>query len=231
MKFVVIKKKLLYKIFVFLFIVVSILSIYFTTQAVFVPKYQYTIVLDAGHGGIDGGCTGSDENVKESDLNLAIVKKMIPYFENFGFGIVLTRTDVGGLYDNDASNKKLSDMENRKEIIQKSNANLIISIHMNSFPDTRQKGIQAFYQQNNVDSKELADTIQSHLIAHIDNARSFANQGDYYILQCSYTPTVLIECGYLSNPEEESLLITDDYQEKLAYNIFCGVLKYLKVVG
>lgn len=194
-------------------------------------KLGYTIVLDAGHGGMDGGCVGTTTGAKESDLNLAIVKKMTPYFENFGFNVVLTRTDSGGLYDTDASNFKLSDMENRKQIINDSNANLILSIHMNSFPDSRQKGIQVFYQQNVEDSKELADTIQNHLIGHIDNARSFANAGDYYILQCSSTPTALVECGYLSNPDEESLLVTDKYQEKLAYNIFCGVIKYLKLVG
>ncbi len=190
----------------------------------------YCVVLDAGHGGSDGGCVGAS-GVKESDLNLLIVKKMVPYFEDFGIKVVLTRSDAAGLSDIGSDNEKLSDMEARRDIIQNANANLVLSIHMNSFPDSREHGIQTFYQEDIEDSKRLAEAIQDHLISHIDGARPFANSGDYYILKCSTTPTALVECGYLSNPSDEANLIRDDYQEKLAYHIFCGVLRYFQLVG
>lgn len=229
--FLILKKRVIVAI-ICLLVIMSSVIVYFTAiEPSFTPKVSHIIVLDAGHGGNDGGCVGTNTGVKESDLNLVIVKKLVPYFEDFGIRVILTRQDYGGLYDIGADNEKLSDMEKRREIIQNSNANLVLSIHMNSFPDKRQHGIQAFYQENIEDSKVLADAIQEHLKSHIDGARSFANQGDYYILKCSNTPTALIECGYLSNPEDEANLVDPDYQEKLAYHIFCGVLKYLQLVS
>ncbi len=186
------------------------------------PKGQYTIVLDAGHGGEDGGCVGAT-GIKESDLNLNVVKKLQPYLVGYGFDVVLTRKDNGSL-DPD----KQKDMAKREQLIAGSKANMVLSIHMNSYPTSDQYGAQVYYQEGTEESKKFAQMIQSQFQNHLNTKRE-ANHGDYYILKCSKTPTVLVECGYLSNPEEEQLLVSEDYQEKLAYQIFCGIVKYLNI--
>ncbi len=187
------------------------------------PKSQYVIVLDAGHGGLDGGSIGCTTQVKESDLNLNVVKKLQPYLEKFGFQVVLTRKGNDNFSDN-----KVKDMEQRESIINSSTPNLVVSIHMNSFPTSDQKGAQVYYQEGAEESQKLATSIQKQFQEHLDTNRE-ANHGDYYILKCSKVPTVLIECGYLSNPEDEANLIQEEYQEKLAYQIFCGIIKYLNI--
>lgn len=198
-----------------------------------VPLLDYTIVLDAGHGGVDGGCVGVNTKVKESDLNLSIVKKLEKYLKSFGFKVVLTRHDHNGLYNVFNRDYKLQDMSKRKEIIKKANANMVISIHLNAFPNKTSRGAQAFYDSNHANtqnSKELAQIIQDELIKNFENARKSISSGDYYILKCTNNPSVMIECGYLSNPEEEMLLQQEDYQQKLAYTIFCGIVKYFQNV-
>ncbi len=199
-------------------------SAYAIVKANSVKKVGFTIVLDAGHGGMDGGSVGVNTGMKESDLNLAIVKKLERYLTNVGFDVVLTRKDTQGLYKVGSKNQKIEDMEVRKKIIEKASPNLVVSIHMNSFPVYSEYGAQAFFQQDNEFGKLVADTIQKQLIRKLgDNARSFANAGDYYMLNSTAYPSVLVECGYLSNPAEEALLITDEYQEQVAYAIMCGI--------
>ena len=192
---------------------------------------DFTIVLDAGHGGMDGGSVGVNTKVKESELNLNIVKKLEPYLKSFGFGVVLTRYDHNGLYNQFNSDYKLTDMQKRKEIIQKANANIMVSIHLNSYPASGLKGAQAFYMKDHEPSKLLADTIQKELFANLPNARQNSNFGDYYILKCTQNPSVMVECGFLSNAEEELLLQQESYQEQLAYTIFCGIVKYFYAVS
>ena len=189
-----------------------------------------TIVLDAGHGGRDDGVSGVNTDVKEADINLQIVKRLEQQLKNFGFTVVLTRTDRDGLYDENATNFKKSDMANRKAIIEKANPNMVISIHTNSFPSNYVSGAQAFYQEGDEISKQFAECVQKQLIKSFDNAKQQANFGDYYILKCIDRPTILVECGYLTNPEEEILLQKEDYQEKMAYSILCGIIEYFKVV-
>ncbi len=195
-----------------------------------VPKPIYTIVIDAGHGGRDDGCV-SDNGTTESEINLKIAKTLKNYLETLGIKIVLTRSDGNGLYDSNATNFKVSDMEKRIEIIQKTKPNMVISIHCNSFEDSSQRGAQVFYQENDEVSKEFAECVQNQLINQLDNAREFANKGDYYLLKESNLPAILIECGYLSNAEEEKLLSSVDYQNKVSYAIMCGVVKYFDLCG
>ena len=190
------------------------------------PYLPYTIVLDAGHGGRDDGCSGVSTGVTESSINLEIVMKLQTLLEDFGFNVVLTRTNANGLYDDNADNFKVSDMEKRIEIIESANADFVVSIHQNSYPNSHAIGAQAFWQEGDINSENLAKSIQSMLVSQIPNARSEANYGDYYILKESKTHAVLIECGYLTNPEEEHLLTSEDYQNKLSYAITCGILKY-----
>ena len=195
-----------------------------------VPKTTYTIVIDAGHGGRDDGCTGIN-GTKESFINLSIARSLKTYLETLGINVVMTRYDSNGLYDANATNFKLSDMENRIKIIKENNPDMVISIHQNSFADKTLMGAQAFYQEDNEQSKKFAEAIQSQLINQLENARSEANYGDYYLLKESNASAVLIECGYLTNPEEEQKLNDKDYQNKVAYTIMCGIVKYLSLCG
>ena len=188
----------------------------------------YKIILDAGHGGRDDGCSGSN-GVKESEVNLAITKKVKALLEDYGFRVVLTRKDENGLYEENVDNYKLSDMAKRLEIIEKEKPNFVISIHQNSYSDSNQKGAQAFYQEGDELGQALAEKMQTQLFAQLPNARGNANKGDYYILNEIDYPGIIVECGYLTNVEEEMLLKTSEYQTKVAYAIVCGVVKFFEV--
>ena len=188
----------------------------------------YKIVLDAGHGGRDDGCSGSN-GVKESEVNLAITKKVKALLEDYGFRVVLTRKDENGLYEENVDNYKLSDMAKRLEIIEKEKPNFVVSIHQNSYSDSNQKGAQAFYQEGDELGQVLAEKMQTQLFAQLPNARENANKGDYYILNESEYPGIIVECGYLTNEEEELLLKTSEYQTKVAYAIVCGVVRFFEL--
>ena len=195
-----------------------------------IPKKIYTIVLDSGHGGRDNGCSGKNGSV-ESELNLDIAKKLKTYLETLGIRVVMTRSDGNGLYEAKADNYKQSDMAKRIEIINKASPDMVISIHQNSYSDSSQKGAQVFYQEGDSVSLGFANSLQSQLIAQLPNARSEANDGDYYILKECGLPAVLVECGYLTNEEEELLLLTEEYRSKVAYAIMCGIVKYFDLCG
>lgn len=187
--------------------------------------YSYKIVLDAGHGGRDDGCSGVN-GAKESEINLKITKKIANLLDDYGFKVYLTRKDENGLYDEDASNYKQSDMKKRINIIEKVKPDFVVSIHQNSYPDSKQKGAQAFYEKGDELGKIFAESMQSQLYAQLPNARKEANIGDYYILNETKVSAIIVECGYLSNQEEELMLLNDDYQTKVAYAVVCGVVKY-----
>ncbi|MGN0960731.1 MAG: N-acetylmuramoyl-L-alanine amidase [Christensenellales bacterium] len=195
-----------------------------------VPKTTYTIVIDAGHGGRDDGCSGVN-GTKESEINLAIAKMLKNDLETLGIKVVLTRCDGNGLYKSDATNYKQSDMEARMKIINNASPDMVISIHQNSYSDSSQCGAQVFYQEDDEVSKDFATSVQSQLISQLDNARQEANKGDYYLLKESKLPAIIVECGYLSNAEEEALLNITDYQNRVAYAIMCGVVKYFNLCG
>ena len=191
------------------------------------PKAEYTVVIDAGHGGIDGGCEGAITGVSEASLNLDYAKCLKTKLEGFGFDVIMTRTTESGLYNPLASNKKRSDMEKRKKIVESSCADFVISIHMNSY-NSSASGAQVFYGEDDEPSKLLADCIQKHFINNLEYSRKETKIGDYYILNAIRAPSVLVECGYLSNPKEEALLVTEDYKNEICYSILLGVLEYLK---
>lgn len=194
------------------------------------PKAQYTIVVDAGHGGRDDGCSGVN-GTTESEINLSIARMLKDNLETLGINVVMTRCDGNGLYKSNATNFKKSDMSERIKIIEKASADMVISIHQNSYSDSGQRGAQAFYQENDDRSRAFADSVQSQLILQLPNARKECNKGDYYLLKESRVPAVLIECGYLSNEEEERLLASIDYQQKVSYAIMCGVVKFFGLCG
>jgi len=140
----------------------------------------------------------------------------------------MTRTTTNGLYSENVNNFKKDDMAKREQIIDKAKADMLISIHLNSFTSPSEKGAQAFYNPDNELSKHLSVSIQQQMINQLPDARNNANSGDYYLLNKFYEiPSSLIECGFLSNPEEELLLVTEEYQQKIAYSIFSGIIEYL----
>ncbi len=188
--------------------------------------YTYRVVIDAGHGGIDGGSEGFN-GTKESEINLVYAKTLQQYFKDFGFKTTMTRTNENGLYSPFASNKKKDDMQKRKEIIESVKPDMVISIHMNSFALSSSRGAQVFYNQDNENSKLLADQIQKQFVQNLVKPRQTTQKGDYFILNCTSIPSVIVECGFISNQEEETLLNTDAYREKVCYSILCGVVSYL----
>ena len=188
------------------------------------------IVLDAGHGGVDGGVSGVNSKVKESELNLKIVKKLENFLIGAGFQVVLTRSSGAGLYGTATSSLKKKDMQKRKEIIEATNPALVVSVHLNQYCLSSRRGAQVFYREDSEFSKILANSIQSSFNQMATATRECsALTGDYYILNCTDYPSVIAECGFLSNPEEEALLITDEYQTDIAYAIFKGIVDYLAV--
>ena len=134
----------------------------------------------------------------------------------------MTRSSTDGLYGMATKNRKLKDMEERKRIINEARPDLVVSVHQNSFPRSNQTGAQVFYAPKSEEGKRISDIMQSILNANLNSDRE-AKQGDYFILQCSEFPSMLVECGFLSTPEEEKLLVSAAYQEKVAYSIFTGI--------
>lgn len=201
---------------------------FFTVKDVgYMPKGECTVVIDAGHGGIDGGCVGKMTGVYESELNLTFAQNLAKQLENMGVSVRLTRSDGNGLYDPSQKNLKKSDMKRRKEIIEESNPTLVVSLHMNSFPLSSCSGAQTFFKKGSEEGEKFATCVQQELGVQIEGAKKTAKVGDYYIVNCTDIPAVLVECGFLSNPQEEALLQTKAYQTKLCYAIACGIVKYL----
>ena len=186
-----------------------------------------TVVIDAGHGGIDAGVLGVSTKTKESEINLYIAKYLRGYFADAGFNAVLTRTTQGGLYGTTTKGFKMRDMKKRKEIIQKNNADMVISIHQNFCPIPSRRGATVFYDKDSESGKAFAESIQNSL-NKMDECVTKKSPlvGDYYMLKCTSNPSALVECGFLSNTSDEALLITAEYQKAIAYAIFKGAVAF-----
>lgn len=186
------------------------------------------ICVDAGHGGDDPGKVGM-EGTKEKDINLQIAQKLKERLEKEGIEVVMTREKDEDLSDENATSQKVSDMRNRVEIIEKADPAVTISIHQNSYTDSSVKGAQTFYYGESVEGKALAEALQESLIQNLDptNHRAAKANESYYLLKKTPTPTVIVECGFLSNPEEEIKLQNDEYQNQIVEAICEGLLTYL----
>ena len=192
------------------------------------PKQFYSVVIDAGHGGIDAGVIGTKTGVKESDINLAITRLIADCFKNAGFKVTLTRNTQAGLYGSLKSGFKMRDMACRAQIIKQANPTLIISVHQNFFSMPSRRGAQVFYQKGESKSKEFAQSLQKSLNGMPQAVRSCSIlSGDFYLLKVLPCPSVIVECGFLSNSSDEELLISPDYQAELANFILEGTLNYL----
>ena len=191
-------------------------------------KNSLTIVVDAGHGGIDPGKIGVND-AKEKDINLAIALLLKQYFSSQGITVIMTRETDTGLYSEGAAGKKSEDMRNRVALIEENQADILVSIHQNSFTQSQYHGAQVFYYSSSSESKILAETVQQQLIAGADpeNTRQAKANSDYYLLKKSPSTAIICECGFLSNPDECEKLCTPEYQRKIAWNIYLGVMQYL----
>lgn len=187
-----------------------------------------TIVLDPGHGGDDPGMTGSS-GISEKILNLIYAKKLAQRFTDAGYRVVLTRETEDGLYDPDSSHKKAQDMQRRVAIIAEQQPLLTISIHQNSYQDPAVCGPQVFFYEHSASGEALARSIQDSLNTELSIARPRIHKanGSYYILKRSEGTTVIVECGFLSNPEEEEKLQQESYQDQVVQAIFDGTMAYL----
>lgn len=195
-------------------------------------KEKYCVVIDAGHGGDDPGKVGIN-GVLEKELNLKIAEKLKFFLEASDVDVVMTRTTDAGLYDENSSGKKVQDMKNRVRIIEENKPDLAVSIHQNSYNAEKVKGAQVFYYTNSTQSQKLADTIQNRLIKKLDpsNNRTSKANDSYYLLKKTSRPIVIVECGFLSNPEEAELLCDSLYQERTAWQIHMGIMQYLNTSG
>lgn len=192
------------------------------------PCKNYLVVIDAGHGGIDRGVVGVNSGVYESDLNLAITKKLQAVFIRSGIEVVLTRKSSGGLYGSISAGHKKRDMQARRDIIVNSNPTIVISIHQNQYHIHSRRGSQVFFKDNDASGHLLANCIQDNLNHLNRDSRGYsALKGDYFILNVSPCPAVIVECGFLSNSQDEKLLISEDYQMLLAESIYSGVMQYV----
>lgn len=187
-----------------------------------------TIVVDAGHGGLDPGKVGIN-NALEKDINLAIALKLERNLKENGINVVMTRTDDNGLYSESDSNKKVRDMKKRLSIIEEANPMLAVSIHQNSYPDPSVSGVQVFYYKDSAKSKAAAEIMQAQLIKSLKpvKERVAKDNSSYYLLKKTSVPIMIVECAFMSNPTEADLLIQDDYQEKVAWAIYLGIMQVI----
>ena len=194
------------------------------------PVTEKVVVLDAGHGKPDEGAQGV-EGVTEEKTNLEIVLKLQKLLEESGATVILTRSDENAIYDLDKTTlreMKVSDIKNRVKIGNESSADLFVSIHLNNFSDEKYYGWQTFYKGGDENSKKLADAIQKNLNKTIsnENKRVTHTLNDIYIMKHVEIPIALVECGFLSNPEEATNLQNNTYQLEIAWGIYDGIMDY-----
>ncbi|MBH1940712.1 N-acetylmuramoyl-L-alanine amidase [Mobilitalea sibirica] len=234
-------KKYFTVLFLFLVLLVRILS---TDQTVRVmnnifhtlvgdeDKAKIVIVIDPGHGGRDPGKVGVNKAL-EKDINLNIAFKLKALLELNDIKVIMTREEDIGLYSETDSNKKMADLRKRIEIIHSSKADIAISIHQNSFTQEYVKGAQVFYHSQSDAGRRLSIIIQEQIKEALkdDNHRKAKSNSNYYMLKKTECPLVIVECGYMSNQKEAALLIDEAYQEKLAWGIHMGIMKYINEAG
>ena len=186
------------------------------------------ILVDAGHGGSDPGMIGMG-GLEEKGINLSISLFLRDRLEKSGYSVIMTREEDKGLYDSSAANKKAQDMQRRIAMIREHMPVLSVSIHQNSYHDAGVHGPQVFYYESSVEGKKLAEAVQSSLndLLEVDRPRKVKGNTSYYLLKRSSGTLVIVECGFLTNPEEAQKLQTKEYQEKVAAAVSEGIRTYL----
>ena len=199
-------------------------------EAMIEKSEEKIIVIDAGHGGEDCGAIGVT-GVYEKDLNLIIARELGALLTNEGYAVVYTRTEDKLLYlehENIKGIRKISDLKNRCKVAAEYPEALFISIHMNSYSNSKYSGLQVYYSKNNAQSQILASTIQETVKASLqtDNERTIKKGENIYVLENVENCAVLIECGFLTNPDECKKLSEKEYQKQLSLAIVCGIIEY-----
>ncbi|MEA4815735.1 MAG: N-acetylmuramoyl-L-alanine amidase CwlD [Lachnospiraceae bacterium] len=197
------------------------------SRTVFSSVDKKVIVIDAGHGGYDPGKSGKIGE-DEKDINLKISGYLTEYLEQGGAVVVLTRNE-----DTALGSAKKEDMKQRKNIVNESDADIMISIHQNAFTSSVVKGAQVFYHESSEKGKLLSECVQKRLVEKLDpsNKRQAKQNKNYYVLRTTEIPAAIIECGFLSNAEEEKLLNDEEYQQNVAWAIYIGILDYFEKVS
>ena len=189
-----------------------------------------TVVIDAGHGGNDPGKVGVN-GALEKDINLAIALKLEKNLKEQGINVVMTRTEDKGLYEEDDTNKEVRDMKNRLAIIEAARPVITVSIHQNSYPDASVSGVQVFYYKNSEKSKKAAEIMQQQMISTLKpkKERAAKDNSSYYLLKKTSVPIIIVECAFMSNPNEAALLTTEEYQERVAWAVYMGIMQYVNL--
>lgn len=204
------------------------MSVVVSSGQVKTESMKKTVVIDAGHGGADPGKIGVNQCL-EKDINLQIALKVKEKLENEQVKVIMTREDENGLSTDGASNHKIEDMKKRVEIINESEASIAVSIHQNSYTSEDVKGAQVFYFTHSEQGKQMAEIMQENFrLANPENKRQAKDNQTYYMLKKTKIPTIIVECGFLSNWEEAEKLTDDSYQEKTAQIICDGIMKILQ---
>ena len=196
------------------------------------PEDGLTIVLDAGHGGIDGGCSTADGKT-EKVINLNILLSVRDLGKFFGYNVEATREKDMSIHDKGVTgirNQKVSDMENRLALFNKYGNSVCVSIHQNTFGDPQYSGAQMFYSDKNPSSERLASIMQQKFVGNLqpENQRETKLCGsELYLCYYCENPAVMVECGFLSNPEEAAKLTNEEYQQKVAFTIFSGINEFV----
>lgn len=193
------------------------------------PVTNKVIVLDAGHGGFDSGATAN--GIVEKDINLEVAMRLKEYFEQGGAVVIITRESDESTASKEETgiSAKKSDLQVRKYVADNSEADIFISIHMNKFPESKYRGAQVFYSDKQKEGKILGDEIQQGLKDVLDDGNTRIAKkidGGVFLLKNTTIPSVIVECGFISNPQEASLLQKEEYQQKLAWGIYVGVVRY-----
>ncbi|HZK56967.1 MAG TPA: N-acetylmuramoyl-L-alanine amidase CwlD [Clostridia bacterium] len=233
MRLIVIQKHRLIRVLIAIILILVLLTVLLYhnkhPEIVSLPTTTRVIVIDPGHGGYDPGRPGLSGK-DEKDINLAISLYLREYLEQSGSVVIMIREKDIDLYEDDGSGrrKKTIDMTKRKDIIIENEPHVFVSIHVNSFSQSGYYGAQTFYSIDNEESKQLAIIIQEELIRVLDNDNKRQPQGrdDIFIIKGLDIPTVLVECGFLSNPQEEQKLNDPQYQQKVAWSIYVGLQRY-----
>lgn len=214
--------------------VLLLISVFFLSKEAAVvsnetSEKEKVIVIDAGHGGADPGMIGIG-GLEEKGINLAVSMKLKEALENQGFTVVMTRQEDKGLYEEGTRNKKVQDMQNRIEIMEKAKPILAVSIHQNSYTEESVKGPQVFYYETSAEGQKLAANIQSALNTELSTERPRKEKGNtsYFLLKKSPCVLNIVECGFLTNKKEAELLQTEEYQQKIVEAVVKGIVQYME---
>lgn len=214
--------------------VLLLISVFFLSKEAAVVSNETSgkekvIVIDAGHGGADPGMIGIG-GLEEKGINLAVSMKLKEALENQGFTVVMTRQEDKGLYQEGTRNKKVQDMQNRIEIMEKAKPILAVSIHQNSYTEESVKGPQVFYYETSAEGQKLAVNIQSALNTELSTERPRKEKGNtsYFLLKKSPCVLNIVECGFLTNKKEAELLQTEEYQQKIVEAVVKGIVQYME---